>query len=38
MFVLDLLRKRRSIRKFQDRPLTPEQIRVLEEAVLRSPS
>jgi nitroreductase len=38
MFVLDLLRKRRSIRKFHDRPLTPDQISVLEEAALRSPS
>ncbi len=36
--MLELLRSRRSIRKFQDRPLTTEQIETLEEALLRAPS
>lgn len=35
---LDLLRQRRSIRKFQDRPVEEEKIERLCEAVLRSPS
>ena len=35
---LDLLRKRRSIRKFQDRPVEAEKIESLCEALLRSPS
>lgn len=36
--MLKLLQSRRSIRKFQDEALVPEQIEVLKEAVLRSPS
>ncbi len=36
--MLDLLRKRRSIRKFHDRPLSEEQVEILEEAILRTPS
>ncbi|MDO9508881.1 MAG: nitroreductase family protein [Thermovirgaceae bacterium] len=36
--MLEILRKRRSIRKFQDRPLTREQKGALEEAILRAPS
>lgn len=37
MFI-DLIRSRRSIRKFQDRPVEPEKIDYLIESVLRSPS
>lgn len=37
MFI-DLLKTRRSIRKFQDRPIENEKVDVLIEAVLRSPS
>jgi nitroreductase len=37
MFI-DLLRKRRSIRRFQDRPVEKEKIDMLMETVLRSPS
>jgi nitroreductase len=37
MFI-DLLRSRRSIRRFQDRPVEKEKIDTLVEAVLRSPS
>lgn len=37
MFI-DLLRSRRSIRKFQDRPVEPEKVKLLLEAALRSPS
>jgi nitroreductase len=37
MFI-DLIRSRRSIRQFQDRPVEPEKIDLLVEAVLRSPS
>jgi nitroreductase len=37
MFI-DLLRKRRSIRSFLERPVEPEKIELLTEAVLRSPS
>jgi nitroreductase len=37
MFI-DLLRSRRSIRKFQDRPVEPEKVEMLVEAALRSPS
>ncbi|MBL7216131.1 MAG: nitroreductase family protein [Desulfobacteraceae bacterium] len=37
MFI-DLLKTRRSIRKFQDRPVENEKVDVLVEAVLRSPS
>jgi nitroreductase len=36
--MLDLLRRRRSIRQFQDVPLEPEQMELLKEALLRSPS
>jgi nitroreductase len=36
--MLDLLRSRRSIRKFQDVALEPDQIEQLKEALLRSPS
>jgi nitroreductase len=36
--MIDLLRKRRSIRRFQDRAIEPEKIELLKEAVLRSPS
>ena len=37
MFI-DLLRSRRSIRKFEDRPVELEKVDLLVEAVLRSPS
>ena len=37
MFI-DLLRSRRSIRKFEDRPVEAEKVGLLVEAVLRSPS
>jgi nitroreductase len=37
MFI-DLLRSRRSIRKFEDRPVEAEKVDLLVEAVLRSPS
>ena len=37
MFI-DLLRKRRSIRQFEDKPVSPEQCDMLIEAALRSPS
>ena len=37
MFI-DLLRARRSIRKFEDRPVEAEKVDLLVEAVLRSPS
>jgi nitroreductase len=36
--MLQLLRARRSIRRYTDEPLTPGQIDALKEAVLRSPS
>ena len=36
--MIELLRKRRSVRQFQDRRIEPEKIEVLKEAVLRSPS
>lgn len=35
---LDLLRKRRSIRQFQQKPIEKEKVDILVEAVLRSPS
>jgi nitroreductase len=38
MQMIDLLRKRRSIRKFQDRPVEPEKVEILKEAVLRGPT
>lgn len=36
--MIELLRKRRSVRQFQDRPVEPEKTELLKEAVLRSPS
>jgi nitroreductase len=36
--MIELLRARRSIRKFTGQPLEPEKLEVLKEAVLRSPS
>jgi len=36
--MIDLLRNRRSIRRYLDRPIEPEKIERLKEAVLRSPS
>ncbi len=36
--MIDLLRSRRSIRRYADRPITPEEQALLEEALLRAPS
>ncbi|KIH77426.1 Nitroreductase [Geoalkalibacter ferrihydriticus] len=36
--ILDLLKQRRSIRQFKPEPLSAEEIKILAEAVLRSPS
>jgi len=36
--MIELLRKRHSIRKFEDRPVEPEKVEILKEAVLRAPS
>lgn len=36
--MIELLRSRRSIRKYSDQPIEPEKIEILKEAVLRSPS
>ena len=36
--MIDLLRGRRSVRKYEDRPIEPEKIDILKEAALRSPS
>ena len=36
--MLDLLRNRRSVRKFEDRPIEEEKVNLLTEALLRSPS
>ncbi|MBN1163599.1 MAG: nitroreductase family protein [Candidatus Krumholzibacteriota bacterium] len=36
--MIDLLRKRRSIRKYTDQSLKGEDVKILEEALLRSPS
>lgn len=36
--MFELLKNRRSIRKFERRPVEPEKIRILEEALLRAPS
>ncbi len=36
--MLELLRKRRSVRRYEDRPIESEKIEQLKEAVLRSPS
>jgi nitroreductase len=36
--MLDLLRKRRSVRKYNDKPIEPELIELLKEAAVRSPT
>lgn len=36
--MIELLRKRRSIRAYLDRPVEPEKVELLKEAVLRAPS
>lgn len=36
--MIELLRQRRSVRRFENRPIEPEKIALLKEAVLRSPS
>lgn len=36
--MIEILRERRSIRKYKDRPIEPELVEILKEAVLRSPS
>lgn len=36
--MIELLRTRRSIRAYQDRPVSPEHLALLEEALLRAPS
>ena len=36
--MIDLLRSRRSIRKYEDRPIEPEKVELLKEALLRAPS
>ena len=36
--MIELLRKRRSVRQFEDRAIEPEKVELLKEAVLRSPS
>jgi len=36
--MLDLLRKRRSVRKYKDKPIEPELIELLKEAAVRSPT
>jgi len=36
--MIELLRKRRSIRKYLDKPIEPEKVELLKEAVLRAPS
>ena len=36
--MIELLRARRSIRQYLDKPIEPEKIEILKEAVLRSPS
>jgi nitroreductase len=36
--MIELLRTRRSIRRYQERPVSPEHIALLEEALLRAPS
>ncbi len=38
MELLELLRNRRSVRKFKDVPVEPEKVELLKEAILRSPS
>ena len=36
--MIELLRSRRSIRKYQNRPIEPEKVEIIKEALLRSPS
>ena len=36
--MIDLLRTRRSVRRFDDRPIAAEQVTLLEEALLRAPT
>jgi nitroreductase len=36
--MIEILRTRRSIRKYTDQPIEPEKLEILKEAVLRSPS
>jgi len=36
--ILPLIQKRRSIRKYQNKPIEPDKIKTLVEAALRSPS
>ncbi|UCD50840.1 MAG: nitroreductase family protein [Phycisphaerales bacterium] len=36
--MIELLRQRRSIRRYLDRPIEPEKVELLKEAVLRAPS
>jgi nitroreductase len=36
--MLDIVRKRRSIRKYKDKPIAPELIEMLKEAAVRSPT
>ena len=36
--MIDLLRTRRSVRKFTEQPIEPEKIELLKEAILRAPS
>lgn len=36
--MIEWLRNRRSIRKYVDKPIEPEKIELLKEALLRSPS
>ncbi len=36
--MIEILRKRRSVRKFENRAVEPEKVELLKEAVLRSPS
>ena len=36
--MIELLRSRRSIRKYKDRPIEPAKVEILKEALLRSPS
>jgi nitroreductase len=36
--MIDLLRTRRSVRKFTEQPIEPEKLQILKEAILRAPS
>lgn len=36
--MIELLRSRRSIRQYEDRPIEPEKLEILKEALLRSPT